>query len=101
MNDREKGIVERLQAHPQILECVEAMLNIVEATSGHIDKANEAELLMTEQTRRIGNVALNDWANAKCEQKTKELLSQDDHIVPNGKKNSNGPQRTENKKFMK
>lgn len=101
MNDPKKNIEERLKANPQILECIEDILNIIEASSGHIDKADEAELFLTEVTRRIGNVALNNWAHNKMEQKTEELVSNDDHIVRNGKKKSSGHQRTGTKKSKK
>jgi hypothetical protein len=37
MNDSKRSVVERLKAHPNILECVEAMLDIVEAPLGNVD----------------------------------------------------------------
>lgn len=82
MNDREPSIPEMLQAHPEIEEYIRSLFKIIEAKSGYIDTANEAELLILETSRLICNVSMHDWAKNKMELKINELLSSNCHIVP-------------------
>jgi len=94
MSDHKPSIEERLQSHPHLRQRVEAILDIVEAPSGQVDTADEAEQRVTEELRRLGNDVLHGWAQDKEKQKAKDLQSQGLKITPNGKKNSPGTRRT-------
>jgi hypothetical protein len=82
-----QSIVDRLQGHPDLLKRINAILNIVEASSGNVDKASEAEQLVIDQLRHLGSEIIHDWALCKEKQKSEEVLASKDKIERNGKKN--------------
>jgi hypothetical protein len=66
----------------------------VEDTAGHVNKANDAEQLVIDELRSLGNEVLHDWAHCKESQKTEEILEKESKKPGKGKKNgSNGTQR--------
>jgi hypothetical protein len=94
MSDHKPSIEDRLQSHPHLRHRIEAILDIVEAPSGQVDTADEAEQRVTEELRRLGNDVLHHWAQDKEKQKAEELPSKGLKITPNGKKNSSGTRHT-------
>ena len=94
MRDHKQSIEDRLQAHPLLRIRIEAILDIVEAPSGHVDTADEAEKLVIDELRRLGNDVLHNWSYCKESQKVAELQSKESKIVCNGKKNSSGTVHT-------
>jgi hypothetical protein len=95
MSDHRQSIEERLQSHPHLRKRFEAILDIIEAPSGQVDKADDAEQLVTEELRRLGNDVLHQWAHDKEAQKAETLQTKELKLTPNGKKNSTGIRRTE------
>lgn len=95
MHDHKQSIEDRLQAHPLLRARIEAILDIVEAPSGQVDTADEAEQLVIDELRRLGNDVLHNWSHCKESQKAAELQSKESKIARNGKKNSSGTPRTE------
>ena len=79
---------ERLAAHPQLRERLEALLAIVEDTTADIQQADEAERRVIEELRRLGNEALRSWA-VQQEGVQRTAVSQQG-AVRSGKKNSTG-----------
>jgi transcriptional regulator GlxA family with amidase domain len=55
----------RLQRHPELQAKFDALLDIVDNASGDALKADEAEQLVFEELRRMGQQALQSWANRK------------------------------------
>jgi hypothetical protein len=94
MSDHKPSIDNRLQSHSHLRQRFEALLDIVEAPSGQVDKADDAEQRVTEELRRLGNDVLHDWAHGKEIQKAEELRSTAPKTIPDGKKNSLGTRRT-------
>ena len=94
MSDHKSSIEDRLQSHPHLRQRFEAILDIVEAPSGQVDKADDAEQRVTEELRRLGNDVLHDWAHGKEIQKAEELRSTALKITPDGKKNLVGTRHT-------
>ena len=55
----------RLQRHPELQAKFDALLDIVDNASGDALKADEAEQLLFEQLRRMGQQAIQSWAERK------------------------------------
>ena len=69
---RSKGMgaeefLERLERHPELREKFEELLGVVENAEGDAVKADEAEERITEELRKLGQAALQGWANRKNE----------------------------------
>jgi hypothetical protein len=55
----------RLQRHPELQAKVDALLDIVDNAAGDALKADEAEQLVFEELRRMGQQAIQAWAERK------------------------------------
>ena len=86
MHDCKLSLEDRLQAHPHLKNRVEALLNIVEDTAGNVDKADDAEQLVIDELRRLGNDVLHDWAHCKESQRAEETLEKESNKLIKGKK---------------
>ncbi len=58
--------------HPELKRRVSALLDIVEAESGLLDRADDAEQAVIENLRLMGNELLTDWSACKEDQKFSE-----------------------------
>ena len=88
MANKSLSLDERLSAHPQLKERVEALLTIVEDSSVDGQHADEAERRVIAEGRRLGNEALGSWA-ARQEGEQRTAVSQQGAMRA-GKKNSIG-----------
>ena len=87
-----KTLAEKLAAHPELEKRVSELIDLVEAESGHLDRADEAEEAVIENLQELGNELLTDWGTHKEKQKfeeahvlhpesnTKKNHSLDDHL---------------------
>ena len=91
MNSPAQSFEERLNAHPQLKERMEALLAIVEDASADMEQADEAERRVIAEVQRLGNEALCSWA-ARQERVQSTAVSQQG-TVRAGKKNSTGIRR--------
>ncbi len=64
-NQRSETLAERLNRHPELREKIEALLDIAENKSGNANKADDAEDLIAEELRVMGQELLRDWAQRK------------------------------------
>jgi hypothetical protein len=64
-SNRSNTLLERLQQHPDLLARIEELLDVVDNSTGDATKADEAEQRVFEELRRIGQVALQAWAERK------------------------------------
>ena len=55
----------RLQRHPELQAKFDALLDIVDNADGDALKADEAEQLVFEELRRLGQQAIQAWAERK------------------------------------
>ena len=62
-----QSIANRLQGHPELLKRFDEILNIVEASSGNVDKASEAEQLVIDQLRHLGNEVIQGISGVRLE----------------------------------
>jgi hypothetical protein len=91
MTNNTLSLEERLTAHPQLKERIEALLAIVEDTDADVTQADEAERRVIAELRRMGNEALCSWA-AHQEAVQQAVVGQPG-AVRAGKKNSTGIRR--------
>ena len=71
-----------------------ALIDIVEAEPGHLDRASEAEDAVIEQVREMGKELLTDWGSSKIAQASAATHEQHPEAVVR-KKTSTGPPPTE------
>lgn len=60
-----QSLPERLQQHPQLRARFEQILDLVESTGADLSKAAEAERLVGEQLRQLGQETLQAWAEER------------------------------------
>jgi hypothetical protein len=85
----DEAILKVLNAHPQIKSRIAVMLAVVEDAGGDLKEADAAEMRMIEEVRRMGQEALQAWADRQV-QKTEQELRQAGQVQREGKKNSTG-----------
>lgn len=81
---------DRLQAHPVLRERFEALLAMVEAEGGTMERADDVELRVIEELRRLGHDLLQDWAAGKVMQCTAAVRQTATAVQGHGQKNSTG-----------
>jgi hypothetical protein len=80
----------RLNQHPHLRERMETLLNVVENVAGDCTKADGAEQAVIEELRKLGNEALQCWAEQAVQKATATLRQQQPALQGNGKKKSGG-----------
>ena len=88
----DEAMMKRLNAHPEIKKRIGSMLAVVEDAGEDLKLADAAEMRLIEEIRRLGQEAMQAWANGQvqvCEQKVR----QSGQMHREGKKNSAGTQR--------
>ena len=90
MSDHIVTLEERLHAHPVLKKSVESLLQIVEGPSGEGETADDAELRVIEEVRRLGNALLQEWASTKERESVEALRKTQGSVVGHGKKNCIG-----------
>jgi hypothetical protein len=84
------SLEERLMAHPQLFERIEALLNVVENSASDIEKADEAEQRVIAEVRQIGQQALSSWAHLQHQKQTQWLRQGNPKVRQHTQKNSTG-----------
>jgi hypothetical protein len=85
----DEAILKGLNAHPQIKSRIASMLAVVEDAGGDLKEADAAEMRLIEEVRRMGQEALQAWADQQV-QRTEQELRQAGQVQREGKKNSTG-----------
>jgi hypothetical protein len=85
----EKDLVNRLSEHPELLERVEELLQIVENAAGDASTADETEEQIAEHLRRVGQDAMGAWAERKLERVNKRY-EESENYTRREKKTSGG-----------
>ena len=60
--EREKRLLEQLRKHPELMERLEAIIELAEAEGEKLLTADEVEGRLIEEVRRLGNQTMRDWA---------------------------------------
>ena len=90
----DEGLLARLKAHPEIKQRIGAMLAVVEDAGGDLKLADAAEMRLIEEIRRLGQEAMQAWAERQVEQ-TGQQVRQSGRAHRDGKKNFAGTPRLE------
>jgi hypothetical protein len=89
MSVSDEAILRGLNAHPQIKCRIASMLAVVEDAGGDLKLADAAEMRLIEEIRRMGQEALQAWADRQVE-KSEQEIRQSGQAHREGKKNSAG-----------
>jgi hypothetical protein len=89
-SNKDQLFLTRLNQHPQLRERMETLLNVVENVAGDCTKADAAEQSVMEELRKMGNEALQCWAEQAVQKATATLRHQQPALQGNGKKKSGG-----------
>jgi hypothetical protein len=87
-------LVRRLEAHPHIRDRIASLLTVVQDDSGELKLADDAEDRVIEEVRRMGQEAMQAWANGQVDKATQTALEMGG-THREGKKNSTGSPRLE------
>jgi hypothetical protein len=85
----DEAILRGLNANPQIKSRVASLLAAVEDAGGDLKEADAAEMRMIEEIRRMGQEAMQAWADRQIVA-TEEAVRRDGGVQREGKKNSAG-----------
>ncbi|SRR6266478_3881051 len=85
----DEEILRGLNANPQIKSRIASLLAVVEDAAGDLKEADAAEMRVIEEIRRLGQEALQAWAERQVERSEQELR-QGGGVQREGKKNSAG-----------
>jgi hypothetical protein len=85
----DEDIVRRLNEHPELRERVAALLLVVQDEAGDLKRADAAEQRLTQELRRMGQDAMQAWAQQQVH-RTEQELRAGGRAHREGKKNSAG-----------
>ena len=85
----DEAILRGLNANPQIKNRIASLLAAVEDAAGDLKEADAAEMRLIEEIRRMGQEAMQAWANRQIEKTGQEVL-RGGEVQREGKKNSAG-----------
>lgn len=85
----DEAILRGLNANPQIKNRIASMLAVVEDAAGDLKEADAAEMRLIEEVRRLGQEAMQAWANQQIEI-TEQEVRRGGQAQREGKKNSAG-----------
>ena len=86
LNAQELDLIEKLRRQPHLMEQLEKILKISEASAGPLKTADEVEELLIEEMRRLGNLTMNEWAAQAHQRINDELKEQDPSVLKRKKK---------------
>jgi hypothetical protein len=72
-NGERRSLDERLREYPELRARIEELVEIVENKEGDVVKADDAEELVVQEIRRIGQEALQGWAERKHRRLVREF----------------------------
>jgi hypothetical protein len=85
----DEAIMKGLNANPQIKSRIASMLAVIEDSAGDLREADAAEMCLIEEIRRMGQEAMQAWANRQIEI-TEQAVRRGGQVQREGKKNSAG-----------
>jgi len=83
---QETQLIEQLRQHPELMERVQSILEIVRNEDGPLKTADEVEELLIQELRRLGQATLSQWAVGAEERVSTELQRQDATVRSRKKK---------------
>jgi hypothetical protein len=89
-----KSLEERLREYPKVRTRIEQMLDVMENVAGDVVKADEAEQRLIEELRKMGQEALQAWADSQ-QQELERYWDEREGVSRKDKKNSTGTRASE------
>jgi hypothetical protein len=86
----EEGLESRLNRHPHLRARIEGLLDIIDNAGDDLEKASAAEQRVIEELRKMGNEALQCWAENQERKKREQLEQSDTEVNKKVKKNFSG-----------
>jgi len=77
LNNAELQLIEQLRKHPELFQRVRSILEITASAEATVTKADEIEVHLIEEMRRLGQATMQTWAS-KAEQTLGAELKQKD-----------------------
>jgi hypothetical protein len=84
------SLEDRLRQHPDLRTKIESILAVVENTQGDVKTANEAEQFVIEAIQKLGQAALQSWADQTHQKQHQDFKTAHPQSHRSGKKNSTG-----------
>ena len=85
-----KQLSERLEAYPELKIHLEELLDVVEDVNGTLRKADDAEIQVVKNMRKMGSSILHEWASHQEKARTSEWHEDHSKAWKHGKKSSLG-----------
>lgn len=85
----DEEILRGLNEHPQIRQRIASLLSAVQDAGGDLRRADDAEQRLTEELRRLGQEAMQGWAERQV-RVTEQEVRRGGQAHREGKKNSAG-----------
>ena len=76
----------RLAGHPELKAKIESLLCVVENAQGELSNAHEAEQQVIEEIQKLGQLALQGWAELENERQSRELMGGESGVHRSRKK---------------
>ena len=89
-SNKDELFLSRLNHHPRLRERMETLLKVVENVAGDCTKAEAAEQAVREEVRKMGNEALQGWAERAVQKATETVRHEQPALRGNGEKKSGG-----------
>jgi hypothetical protein len=62
LSQSESQLIAQLRAHPELMERLQNILEIIRNAEGPLKTADEVEELLVQEMRRLGNATMTQWA---------------------------------------
>ena len=79
-------LAQRISRYPSLKSRIELLLSIIEDSAGNCQKADEAEMRVIEELRRMGSEALHCWSEHKIAQTAEDFDKEHSPAIKSGKK---------------
>ena len=86
----EMQLLEKLEKYPELKKHVKEMLDIVEDTNNTLKRADDAEIKVVGNMRKIGSIVLQEWAFNQEKAIKDEWKKENINSKKHGKKKSIG-----------
>ena len=86
LSEQEIRVLERLREHPELMDRMASILELVDNEGGPLKTADEMEELLIQEMRRLGNETMTQWAVRAEERVSRELKEQDPSVKSRKKK---------------
>lgn len=80
----------RLDAYPELKAKIECLVSVVENSDGSLTNAHEAEQEVINEIQKLGQAALQGWANQENQRQEQRFVSEESTAQRSRKKASTG-----------